>query len=1187
MRNIVLIFGIIMLLGSCQSKQKTLFKSIDSTTSNLHFSNQLIENDSLNILDNEFFYNGAGVAMADVNNDGLKDLFFSGNQVDNVLYLNKGNLVFQDISQEANIAKKDPLIWSSGVNIIDINNDGLLDIYVCNTLRTDTALRENLLYINQGNTDENIPVFKEQAKKYGLNDPTYSSHAQFFDYDNDGDQDVFIGVNQIKDIDPNVFQNTHDNSKIISVDRLYENIGSDSLGHPYFVNISKQANIKYHGYSHSTLVHDFNEDGWMDLYVANDYLSNDLVYINNKDKTFSENAAAMFKHFSLSSMGSDISDIDNDGKMDLFITEMQPFYNKRKKLFQKGTSYTKEILTRKYNYNYQYPRNVLQLNRGVNPKTKLPAYSEVGMFANVQETDWSWASLFADFDNDGYKDLLIANGFPKDVTDKDFGDFRSASSRLVSKDKLLAAIPEIKISNFVFKNTGNLQFEDKSKAWGLDFITYTNGAAYGDLDNDGDLDLVFNNIDDEVTLLENNAAEFYPENNFIRLDLTRQDNKTIFGSVATIYYNGTQQMHSVISGRGYLSKTENTLHFGLGAATHVDSIDVKWANGKKQRFYDFPINKTHRLQNDNKLAVLEETISQKVPALFSDFSAATGILHKDEDIDFIDFNFQITLPHKFSQYGPALAVADLNGDQREDLIIGGSRKGSETIFFQQENGQFIKEQINLKQSPKAFEEDAGIALFDADNDGDNDVYIVHGSGQYPVGDSLYNDVLWLNDGNGKFTIAENALPIQGINGSCVKYTDFDQDGDLDLFVGSRVKPSQFPLAEASFLLENQTENGTVKFVNASEKLNLPKDAVMGMVSDAIWTDFNNDQWTDLIVVGEWMNIRFFENKEGYFNEIKTSGIEQYVGWWNSISSADLDNDGDMDYIAGNFGENCFMKASQKEPITIIAKDFDKNGSIDPFLSYYLRDSLGTRKDHIYHPWEDVVKQYRGLRKNFNSYGTFGEATIDDIFAFEDLSDVYTEETNWMKSSWIENLGNNRFALHALPKEVQWAPLFGIVPMDIDEDEFKDLILVGNDFGVEVHQGRSDALNGVVLKNQAGSGFQVMDLETTEFFVGKDAKSLVKLHTADNLPMLIASQNNDSLEVYRLNDKQLNTSISWNDQEVICKLYFDETTYRLYERTSNTGFQSQSSLRIPTHKKAIRYDFFDQNEQLIRSVESLK
>lgn len=1164
-------------------KKKTLFKSIPSEHSQLHFSNNLVENDSLNILDNEFFYNGAGVAVGDFNNDGLADLFFSGNQVDNVLYLNQGDLKFEDITQEAQVEKKDSLIWSSGINIIDINNDGLQDIYICNTLRKNPELRQNLLYINQGLNDNDIPVFEESAKKYGLNDPSYSSHAQFFDYDNDGDIDLFIGVNQIEDIDPNMFQNTHDESRVLSVDRLYENIGTDSLGHPYFVNVSRQAKIKYHGFSHSTLVHDFNEDGWMDLYVANDYLSSDLVYINNKDKTFSEKAGTIFKHFSLSSMGSDLADINNDGRLDLFVSEMQPFYNKRKKLFQKGTSYTKEILTRRYNYLYQYTRNVLQLNQGINPKTQLPVYSEIGMYSKVQETDWSWASLFADFDNDGYKDLLIANGFPKDVIDKDFSDFRATSSRLVKKEKLLAAIPQIKISNFVFRNKGNLQFEDLSQAWGLDFSTYTNGAVYADLDNDGDLDLVFNNVDDEVSLLENQANSWYPEHNYIRLDLSRYNSEALFGTTVTVYYDNQLQKHSIQSGRGYLSKTENTLHFGLGNVTQIDSAVVRWPEGKTQAFYGLNANTTHSLnENEGKTIPNHIAVNRSVESLFTEARKTTGIIHKDEDIDFIDFNFQITLPYKFSQSGPALAVADLNGDALEDLFIAGSRKSKETLFFQNEDGNFKAQSVHLKQHPELHEEDAGVALFDADNDGDVDIYTVRGSGQYPAGSELYDDGLWLNDGSGNFTLAEDALPIKGINGSCVKAADFDRDGDLDLFVGSRVTPSQYPLADKSFLLENQSQGEKIKFVDATAKLQ--PDIPIGMVSDAIWTDFNNDQWLDLIVVGEWMPIRFFVNDEGVLKEQTQSGIEDKTGWWHSITAADLDNDGDMDYIAGNMGENSFLRASKAEPVTLIAKDFDQNGSIDPFLSYYLRDSLGTRRDYIYHPWEDVVKQYRGLRKSFNSYGHFGEATMEEIFQNEDLSDAIIKKANWMLTSWVENLGSGKFTLHALPKEAQYAPVYGVVSMDVNTDIFTDLILLGNDYGMEVHQGRSDALNGLVLQNQAGKKFKAVPLDETGFFVGKDAKSMVRLHTINDTPLLIASQNNDSLEVYRPNSKTQQTTLQWNQGEVKCHIVFNDTDFRVYERYNNTGFQSQSSTRIPTHSNALRYDFFDSDGKWTRSKE---
>ncbi|MEX0290326.1 MAG: CRTAC1 family protein, partial [Flavobacteriaceae bacterium] len=565
----------------CNRSQKdsTLFRVISAADSGLDFNNQLFENDSINIIDNEFVYNGAGVALGDLNNDGLDDIFLAANQVDNKLFLNLGELKFEDVSKQAKISKPDTLHWSSGVSLIDINLDGLQDIYVCNTFYKDSTKRKNLLYINLG-IKEGVPEFAEMAEAYGIADNSYSSHAQFFDYDNDGDLDLFIGVNRIEGINPNQFSPLTDDGTSLSKDRLYENIWKEGDPHPIFKEVTEAAGIRYHGYSHSTLIHDFNEDGWADIYVANDFLSNDLIYINNQDKTFTNRADDIFKHFSLSSMGSDIADVNNDGIMDIFTSEMQPYYNKRKKLFQGPSSYQKEIFTRKYQYAYQYTRNTLQLNLGTNPETGLPIFGETGMFAGVQETDWSWAPLFADFDNDGWKDLLITNGFPKDVTDRDFGDFRATASRLVSKEKLIAAIPEIKIPNFIFKNNGDLSFEDVTQKWGLNFGTYSNGAAYGDLDNDGDLDLVINNINDPVLLMENKANELLPGAKYLRVKLNGpKGNSAAYGSVVTVFAQGQEKKQSLLSGRGYLSKTEEALHFGLGAISQVDSIQIIWPGG--------------------------------------------------------------------------------------------------------------------------------------------------------------------------------------------------------------------------------------------------------------------------------------------------------------------------------------------------------------------------------------------------------------------------------------------------------------------------------------------------------------------------------------------------------------------------------------------------------------------------------
>ena len=1178
MRCLTLYLLLFYCLSSCSGK-KRLFKKIEASQSKIEFNNRIIENDSLSILDNEFFYNGAGVALGDLNNDGLLDIFFSGNQVDNQLYINHGELQFSNESIIAGIQKKDPLIWSSGVNLVDINEDGLLDIYICNTMRTQDLVRNNLLYINQGINDVGVPLFIEQAEAYGLNDNSYSSHAQFFDFDKDGDLDLFIGVNRIENIDPNVFQNLQSETAILSVDKLYENKGSDMLGHPFFEDISKEANIKLHGFSHSSLIQDINRDGLLDIYVSNDYLSNDIVYLNQGDKTFKNEARSMFKHFSLSSMGSDLGDINNDGKLDIFISEMQPYYNKRKKLFQKGTSYTKEILTRRYDYEYQYPRNVLQLNQGTNPKTGFPIFSEIGMSAGVAETDWSWASLFADFDNDGWSDLFVLNGFPKDIVDKDFGDFRVTANRLVSREKLLSAIPQIKVANFAFKNTGELHFEDVSNSWGTNFSSYTNGAAYGDLDNDGDLDLILNNINDPATLLENRLSNEKGLFNYIRFNLVgKNPNQKPFGSEVRLYNGNEIQTKIILSGRGYLSQPESTIHFGLGSTTKVDSLEVRWFDGGIQKWYGFEINKTHQLiYQKEKLKISEPNI--KCP-LLKEESISTKIIHNDIDEDFIDFNLQITIPYKFSQSGPALAVGDLNGDGLEDLLIGGSRGKKETLFYQKDDGTFSKQKQSFKNQPRDIEEDAGIALFDVENDGDLDIYFAHGSGQFSPNSAAYDDLLWINNGSGEFTLANIELPNHGENSSCVKPGDFDGDGDLDLFIGSRVVPGQYPVSSRSYLLENKSTSDQIMFSDASDKISTGKNE-LGLITDAIWTDFNNDGWEDLIVTGEWMPILFFENQKGFLKKLEQNGVESVKGWWKSVTASDLDNDGDLDYIFGNFGKNTFFKASDKLPITIIAKDFDNNGSVDPFISFYVRDSIGIKRNYLYHPWDDVIKQFRALRKNFNSYGAYGEATVDEIFEKQNISDAIIQSSNWMYTSWVENLENNMFKIHKLPKEAQWAPVFGTTTFDLNQDGYEDLLMIGNDYGVEVNQGRLDALQGLVLINDKDKGFIPQALEKSNFFVPGNGKSLVQINI-DHQPYFIASQNNDNLKVFKPNFEFSSKMISWEKEETSCLIYTETSKVQKKSKNDAFGFQSQGTPYFWVPKQTQKIEFYNSSLKILRT-----
>lgn len=1171
---IVAIITAFSFLSSCNEKTPTtLFTNINATESGLDFNNQLTENDSINILDNEFVYNGAGVALGDINGDGLDDIFLAGNQVANELYLNLGDLKFENISKQANIQKTDSLMWSSGVSIIDINNDGKLDIYVCNTFRKVESQRENLLYINKGNDANGIPSFEEMSEAYGVNDNSYSSHAQFTDIDKDGDLDLWVGVNRIEGINPSEFRPSEDDGTSKSRDILYENIQNDSLPHPIFVDVSEKAGIRYHGYSHSTLVHDFNEDGWPDFYVANDFLSNDLVYINNQDGTFTNRAGDIFKHFSLSSMGSDIADIDNNGRMDLYTTEMQPYYNKRKKLFQGPSSYSKEIFTRKFKFEYQYTRNTLQVNQGYNPETQLPIYSDIGMMAGTQETDWSWAPLFADYDNDGWQDLFVTNGFPKDVTDRDFGDFRNTASRLVSKEKLIAAIPEIKIPNFIFKNNGDYSFKDNTEAWGLNFGTFSSGAAYGDLDNDGDLDLVVNNINDPVLLLENNTSILQPNEHYLRIKLIGQaKNSSAIGSTVEIHTKKGTQKKSVLSGRGYLSQPEQTLHFGLGSIEEVDSIQITWAGGTQQKVNITSVDTTLLVSYKPNTGFVKK--SHKVDALMTEVSEKYNLNHLSRDIDFIDFNFQRTLPHKFSQYGPSLSVGDVNGDGLEDFFVASTRNFKEKWFFQKPDGSFTQQEVSYKKNEKLEEEDASTLLFDADNDGDLDLYIARGCGQYPTNHEYYKDILLLNDGNGTFSESPNAIPTILINSSAVKAADIDRDGDLDLIVTSRVKPFAYPLGERSYILKNESTPDNVRFVDATKEI-ANELLTPRMISDAIWTDFNNDFWPDLIIAGEWEPIRFFENKEGTLKEItNNTGISENLGWWNSLAAADIDNDGDIDYIAGNYGQNINFKGSKKEPVRVYAKDLDNNGTIDPLISYYLRDSIGVKKEYLYHPWQDVTNQYVGIRKKFNSFGEFGASTLPEMFSDGLLDDATVLSFNYMQSAIIENLGNGKFEMHALPSEAQFGPIYSILPKHLDDDNNIDLLIVGNDYGMEVQQGRADGLIGLTLKNNGEGSFESIPIERSHFYVPGDGKSLVSVNLNNQKSLIVASQNNDSLRVFELNNKLHKSLIQLKPNETKAILNLVDGNKQIHEFYWGSSFQSQSSRTLhinDTTKEIIFYD----------------
>lgn len=1182
MKQLFLSIFLVVIISAC-NREHTLFVLLDSQKTGIDFQNTITEYDSLNILNTEFIYNGGGVGIGDVNGDGLQDVFFTGNQVDNKLYLNKGNLKFEDITQKANI-QKPANQWSSGINMLDINQDGKLDIYVSNTFHPNPDLRKNALYINKGNNTEGVPQFADLAHEYGIDDTTHSSNSQFFDYDNDGDLDLFIAVNVMDTKYPNQYFPKVIDGTSPNKDKLLRNDWNEQLGHPVFTDVSMQAGIKLSGYSHSALILDFNEDGWQDIYVSNDYVTNDLVYINQKNGTFKNELASIFKHQAASSMGSDVADINNDGLLDVFATEMMPYHNKRKKLFLNANNYTTYINNDTYGYEYQYARNVLQLNRGLNPETGLPTFSDVSFMGDVQETEWSWTPLMADFDNDGKRDIFVTNGFPRDVTDHDFGAFRSEISYLIAELELQKRIPQIKVPKFVFKNEGNLKFKDCSKEWGVDISAFSNGASYADLDNDGDLDLVVNNINDKAFVFKNTANDEKDKKpNFIRLKIEGEKaNPDAFGAKVLAYFNGEKQAAQVESARGYISTSENVVHFGLGSVSKVDSVVVEWAKGGKTVVTDLKINTLNTIKFDAATATPSQ-YAQGV-RLFQDLdpkSIGLDFVHKEED--YIDFNVQKTLPHKFSQYGPSMAVGDVNSDNLDDIYVGGSAKNDGTWFTQTADGKFIKKAVSYKKDAAKSEEELGTLLFDADNDGDNDLYIVRGSYQYDANSPFYQDVLCVNDGKGNFKIADSALPQEMSCGQTVKAADYDGDGDLDLFVGGRVLPKSYPKTDKSFILRNDSKGKDVPVFTDVTSAICPELTNLGLITDALWTDFNNDNQPDLLVAGEWMPLTFLQNTGEKFNNITPqTGIADKVNWWTSLVAADFDNDGDMDYIGGSFGQNTYFKCSAETPLSIYAKDFDKNGLYDPFISCFWRDTAGVKKEFFYHTRDDMTKQLILIRRKFKTYGAFGAATVKEVFTDEELKDAQILKANWFNTSYVENLGGGKFKISALPHQAQLAPVNGMSVVDYDGDGLQDVLMVGNDYGMELLQGRADAFDGLLLKNMGNGQFKAVEMNESGFYVPHDARALARIRVGADKTLWVATQNKDVMKVFAPNSNFLK-AIPLSKNEVKAQIALKNGQKRLTEFYWGNAFLSQESRSVLMNPSIQSIQFFDVKNQATRTV----
>ncbi|GEO09597.1 hypothetical protein SAE01_20930 [Segetibacter aerophilus] len=1147
-----------------------MFTQVSSSKSNIHFNNKFVENDTINPIDITNIYNGGGVGIGDFNNDGLQDLYFSGSTVPNKLYLNKGELKFDDVTEKANVAGDGK--WCRGISVVDINNDGWMDMYVSATLSSNVAKRENLLYINQGSDKDGVPHFKELAREYGLNDTTHSTMAAFFDYDSDGDLDVYIVVNEIiKGNNPAVFRPIIRDGSFPSTGRLYKNDWNSQLKHPFYTNVSKEAGITIEGYGHGVNITDINRDGWKDIFVTNDFNSNDILYINNGNGTFTDKAADYFKHTSANGMGQDIIDINNDGLSDVVEVDMSPEDNYRKKMMLGANSYQTYQNSDHFGYQYQYVRNTLQLNQG--PRVKEndsigdPIFSDVGFFSGISETDWSWTPLVSDFDNDGYRDIIVTNGYPKDLTDHDFIAFRQQSSAIASKQFTLSQIPEVKLHNYAFHNNGNVTFSNVSTDWGLSAPSFSNGGAYADLDNDGDMDMVINNINDEAMLYENNSThEKETANNFLNVKLVGDAlNRNGIGTWIQLYYQGKQQAYEQSPYRGYLSSVQLDPHFGLGNVSTIDSMVVTWTNGNKQVLRGVQANKT--ITVDIKNAIKADSFTNPVFAtnmLFTDISGQLGIPYKDSSKDFIDFNIQKLLPHKFTEYGPALAVGDINGDGLEDMVVGGPSGISPTMLLQQSNGLFKKKAIfpfanNISKQWK----DIGITLFDADGDGDLDLFTASGGFEKAPNSDAYQDKLYINDGKEGFTISPDGLPVNHTSKSCVRASDYDNDGDLDLFIAGRVEPWNYPKPVSSFIYRNDSKNGEAKFTDVTNTVAKTFKNI-GLVCDAVWTDFNNDGWQDLVITGEWMPVIFYANNKGTFQEVTaSSNVGNKKGWWTSIVPGDFDNDGDVDFVVGNLGLNSFFKASEKYPVSIYAKDFDNNGNFDAVPTIYLPASQEdpTRKEYPAHVRDDMTKQLISFRSKFQNYKKYANATFDKMFTEEEMKGALKLQVNYFNNSYVRNDGNGKFTMSSLPLETQYSCMNGMLSEDFDGDGNLDLLATGNDYGTEVSVGRYDACNGLFLKGDGKGGFRPLKILESGWFVPGNAKALVKLRRNNGKCLIVASHNRGNLKTFEM--KKPVSYISLNPTETSVLVTYKDGRRQKREIGYGASFLSQSGRFVNT------------------------